>query len=35
MAGDERSKDNEMCTSSSVGQILLHFRSATVQVIII
>lgn len=35
MAANERSKDNEMYTSSSVGQILLHFRSAAAQVIII
>lgn len=35
MARNKGSKDNGMYNSSSVGQFLLHFRSAVVQVIII
>lgn len=35
MARHEGSRDNGMCNSSSVGQFLLHFGSAIVQVIII
>lgn len=34
MARNEGPQDNGMCNSSSVGQFLLHFRSAVVQVII-
>lgn len=33
MSGNEGSKDNGVYNSSSVGQFLLHFRSAIVQVI--
>lgn len=35
MARNTESKDNGMYNASSVGQFLLHFRSAIVQVIII
>lgn len=35
MARNEGSEDNGMYSSSSLGQFLLHFRSAIAQVIII